>query len=70
MKSELWGSEVAYKNGFKDALNEPALRKVICIALQKTNFSCDKNCKKMCGQEGDCAFCGTLAREIRAERGV
>jgi hypothetical protein len=70
MDSKYWGTEVAYKNGFKDALNETALRKAICESLQNTNFPCDKVCKQMCGSIGECAFCGTMARGIRAARGV
>lgn len=63
-------SEVAYKNGFAAALEEKSLRQAICDSLQKTNFACDEVCKRMCGSDGECAFCGSLVRGIREKKGL
>ena len=62
--------EISYKNGFSAALEETSLRQIICDSLQKTNLACDTVCKRMCGSDGNCAFCGTLVRGIREARGV
>ena len=62
--------EQSYKNGFKAALEEESLRQAICDSLQTTNFACDEVCKRMCGSDGECAFCGSLARGIREKKGL
>ena len=70
MKAEFWGSELAYKRGVEDALNENALRQAICAGLQKTPYVCSDETRLLCVGPGDCACCGIIARTIREKKKV
>ena len=41
--------------------NVATIRQAICDATQLTNYKCDEVCKKMCGNDGNCAYCATIA---------
>lgn len=45
------------------------LMKAICNGTQKTNYKCDSVCKAMCGSDGVCAYCATIADAIEEEFG-
>lgn len=36
----------------------------ICRGTQKTAYKCDEVCKAMCGSDGHCAYCSTIADSI------
>lgn len=36
----------------------------LCRGTQKTNYMCDDVCRAMCGNDGTCAYCLTLADAI------
>lgn len=36
----------------------------ICRGTQKTNYKCDTVCKAMCGSDGHCAYCSTIADAV------
>jgi hypothetical protein len=38
-----------------------ALLMAICNATQRTSYNCDDVCRAMCGQDGTCAYCATIA---------
>jgi hypothetical protein len=40
------------------------IRAAICKGIQNTVHRCDDVCRAMCGIDGSCAFCATLADEI------
>lgn len=42
----------------------------ICRGTQKTNYKCDTVCKAMCGSDGVCAYCSTIADAIEEEFGL
>jgi hypothetical protein len=41
----------------------------ICRGMQKTIYKCDEVCKAMCGNDGVCVFCATVADAIEEEFG-
>jgi hypothetical protein len=45
------------------------LLKAICKGTQKTNYKCDDVCKAMCGNDGTCAYCSTIADAVEEEFG-
>lgn len=46
------------------------LMAAICRGTQKTNYKCDTVCKAMCGSDGCCAYCATIADAIEEEFGL
>lgn len=46
------------------------LMAAICRGTQKTNYKCDTVCKAMCGADGCCAYCATIANAIEEEFGL
>lgn len=36
----------------------------ICYGTQHTAYNCDNVCKAMCGSDGSCAYCATIADAI------
>lgn len=46
------------------------LLQALCKGTQLTNYRCDKICKALCGLDGTCAYCSTLADVIEAELGL
>lgn len=46
------------------------LKLAICRGTQKTNYKCDEVCKAMCGSDGHCAYCATIAEAIEEEFGL
>lgn len=45
------------------------LLRAICKGTQKTNYKCNEVCKAMCGNDGVCAYCATIADAIEEEFG-
>ena len=43
------------------------LLQAICNGAQKTSLSCDSICKAMCGSDGVCHYCETIADAIEEE---
>ena len=40
------------------------LLSAICKGTQKTNYKCDEVCRAMCGSDGHCAYCATIADAV------
>ena len=36
----------------------------ICRGTQKTNYKCNDTCKALCGNDGTCAYCSTIADAV------
>ena len=45
------------------------LLNAICAGTQHTSHWCDDVCRSMCGNDGTCAFCATIADAIENEFG-
>lgn len=52
-------------------VNSPRVRLLaaICRGTQATNYKCDDVCKAMCGHDGTCAYCATIADAVEKEFG-
>ena len=42
----------------------------ICRGTQNTNYACDTVCKAMCGSDGRCTYCYSIAHSIEEEFGL
>lgn len=40
------------------------LLKAICDGTQKTAYRCNDACKALCGSDGNCAYCSTIADSV------
>jgi hypothetical protein len=47
--------------------NRSRLLQAICKGTQKTNYKCDSVCNAMCGSDGICVYCATIADAIEEE---
>ena len=57
-------------NNSKEALAEYSRKRLleaICIGTQHTNYKCDEICRRMCGSDGFCIYCETIADAIEKE---
>ena len=47
---------------------QPSVREnllaAICRGTQNTNYACDTVCRSMCGNDGTCVFCATIADAV------
>ena len=48
----------------KQASVRETLLAAICRGTQNTTYACDAVCRAMCGNDGTCAFCATIADAV------
>lgn len=61
--------DCCYQHSNVDDCKESSIRRMallaaICRGTQKTAYSCDDTCKALCGNDGTCVYCATIADAI------